>query len=148
MSDEVDVKVEKQTEQVSLELPASYNYLTMLDACVAGVLKNVEDLPDRETLVYNIHLALHETYTNIVEHAYGDQSGRIKIAILLERAPRSLIIIIKDRGKSFDPDNIAKPDLNAPQIRGYGLFLVHQLMDDVQYSTQSGENIWRLTKQI
>jgi serine/threonine-protein kinase RsbW len=95
---------------------------------------------------YNMQLAIHECLTNIIIHAYGEQSGAIEIVLKLRWGKFSAEI--HDNGRAFQPDDIQHPDLENGQIHGYGLFLMHQLMDSVAYESNGKGNSWRLAKRL
>lgn len=138
-------------EVIRLELPARYTYLHILSDCVADMLRLVAEIPDRETMTYNIQLAAHEICTNIMNHAYADThtgEGRIDISLTLHPWPLRFEIELHDTGCSFDPDVVPTPLLQEAQIHGYGLFLVRTLMDTVTYTSQSGNNHWCLVKYL
>ena len=93
-------------------------------------------------------LSVHEICTNIIEHAYDNKGGRIEIAIYLDEQSGVLTIDLFDKGHSFDLEAVPQPDLDDVPIRGYGLFLVRELMDTVTYSSASEKNHWRLVKRL
>ena len=131
---------------VQLNLPAQHKFLNVVGNCIRALLANEDQLPERNALVYNIELAVHEVCANIVEHAYAGLPGRIGVTFALADQPRCLVVDLEDNGRSFDISTVAEPDLSQPHTGGYGLFLVHQLMDTVSYSPQPGSNHWRLVK--
>lgn len=134
---------------IRLDLPAEHQHLNVVGACLKAILERVDGVSDLDMLAYNLELALHETCTNIVEHAYAEQTGRIRIAMSITTAPqRQLIIDLHDTGASFDLHNTNEPDLENAQIHGYGLFLMRQLLDDVAYRSNATSNHWKLTKNI
>lgn len=134
---------------IKLELPADHKHLNVIGACLNAVLERIDHITDREMLAYNLELALHETCTNIVEHAYSEEIGKIEVAISIISSPRrQLIVDLFDTGKSFAPESASEPDLDSPQVHGYGLFLMRQLLDEVTYSAKTGVNHWRLIKNI
>lgn len=138
-------------DTIRLDLPATYKYLNILGACLTEMLSRVEGLSDPEVLAYNLQLAVHETCTNIINHAYGETrpENRIEITLKLEPIPRSLIMELQDTaGGAFDLSKIAEPNLEEGQIHGYGLFLIRSLVDEVNYESHSGKNIWRLVKKL
>lgn len=136
-------------EMVRLELPAAYQYLKILSACIEELLTCVDGIADREVVTYNVQLATHEVCTNIVEHAYaGDAQGRIAITLTLVSDPLHLMIDLHDTGSSFDLSGIPEPDLDQVRERGYGLFLIHNLMDKVAYTPQGKGNHWHLVKYL
>ena len=134
---------------IGLDLPAEHQYLNIVGACVIALFERIEDVLDRETLSYSIQLAVQETCANIVDHAYnGTANGRISIEILLSADPRQMIISIDDTGHPFDPSLVREPDLDGTQVRGYGLYLMRKLMDEVTYERQTKHNHWRLVKRL
>lgn len=138
-----------QMDTIQLDLPAAHKYLSVLSVCIAEILAKVEGLANRTTTVYNIQLAVHETCTNIVNHAYENQpAGRIHITIAYLPQQSSLTVELLDTGTPFKISDVAEPDLSEPQVHGYGLFLVRRLVDEVTYDTQYGGNLWRLTKKL
>jgi serine/threonine-protein kinase RsbW len=136
---------------VRLDVPANLSYLSLLGACVGEVLAGVADLPDAQTLTYHVQLALHETATNIIRHAYvGIAGGRIQVALWLDlhSTPRRLVAELRDTGQAFVPPATMPPDPEELAEGGYGLFLIHSLMDEVVYTPQESHNSWRLVKYL
>ena len=137
-----------ESDVIRLELPASYKYLNVLEACISAILARVESLPEKNTLAYNVALAVHEACTNIVEHSYAGSAGSIKAVLRLSEEPRRLVIELHDTGRPFVMPEIQEPNADEFQINGYGLFLMYQLMDEVKYHPQNGNNRWRLVKHL
>jgi serine/threonine-protein kinase RsbW len=133
---------------IRLDIPASYNYLNVLGACVRTFFDVAEGKSGHSGLAYNVELAVHEACTNIVEHAYGGIPGRIEIILSLIKEPRRLVVELHDSGRSFKLSEVTNRDFTEPQINGYGLFLIYQLMDEIEYLPQSGDNRWYLVKNL
>lgn len=133
---------------VNLEIPASFKYLNILGAYVRSYFNTAVDESEISGVAYNVELAVHEACTNIVEHAYAGISGRIKITLSLVKEPHRLVIELHDSGRSFQLPEVTQLDYSEPQISGYGLFLIHQLMDEISYYPQSGDNRWYLVKNL
>lgn len=90
--------------------------------------------------IYAIQLAVDEAATNIIEHAYkNDESGDIDLKC--ESTSDGIKIVLHDHGCPFDPDNLPAPTLNVPleklKPRGLGVFLIRQMMDEVEYKFNS-----------
>ncbi len=130
------------------EIPATFKYLNVVSNSLTAILEQVDDLPERANLTYNIVLAVHEVCTNIVEHAYAGNDGKIKIDVCLNEQSRSLRVDLYDTGQPFDLIEVTPPDLDEAPIRGYGLFLVQELMDEVTYKSGQENNHWCLTKHL
>jgi serine/threonine-protein kinase RsbW len=97
---------------------------------------------DRDA-IYAVKLAVDEACTNIIEHAYGGE-GRGEIQCSWDASDDGLRIVLRDRGKPFDPSKIPEPNYNVPleelKPRGAGLFLIRNLMDEVQFDFESEES--------
>lgn len=133
---------------IELNIPAEAKYLNVVSACIAAILERVEYLSDPEVVTYNIQLAVQEACTNIVLHAYKGQSGgRIEVTMRLGDKQRFIINLV-DYGVSFASPQNSNPNLDKPQIHGYGLFLIHQLLDEVDYKYDQNRNHWQLVKNL
>jgi serine/threonine-protein kinase RsbW len=133
---------------VRLNLPASHKFLNVVGACLTAMLERISPGSEYQATAYNLELAVHETCTNIVDHAYYDSDGRIDITLSLAEQPRRLVVDLHDTGRTFDLSTIEEIDLEDPHVRGYGLFLVKQLLDEVCYYPETGNNHWRLVKRL
>lgn len=119
--------------------PGRYRSLVEIEDFISQIIKEVGFSPSQ---VYEIRLAIVEACTNIIEHGYGDE-GIGEIVCSAESTEEGVTIIIKDWGKKFDPDQIADPDFDVHledlQTRGAGLFLMKNLMDEVQFDFDNSE---------
>lgn len=98
---------------VGLDLPASYRYLNVLGECIVALLGGESERANA------LQLAAHETCTNIVDHAYAGDGGRIAATLTLDRTHRTCLIETFDHGgHTFDltliPDRF---DPTAPALR-------------------------------
>ncbi len=145
-----------QREFFSLDLPADLRYLHMPGACLAELFDNIDEIAKPEAPVYGLRLAVYEVCTNIVVHSYraheagaADKEGsRIRVVFTVALHPPLLTIDLYDTGYSFDISAVPEPGGPEPQTRGYGLYLVRQLVDEVMYEVEPGGNHWRLTKRL
>lgn len=99
--------------------------------------------------VYSVQLAADEAASNIIEHAYeGKPQGTFELSCLY--GGDELVMTFIDQGKSFDFDRVDVPDLKADlserKIGGLGIYLMHKLMDDVDYRVTRSGNILTLKK--
>jgi anti-sigma regulatory factor (Ser/Thr protein kinase) len=85
---------------------------------------------------FDLQLAVEEACSNVIEHAYGNQGGELRIRFETRRD--DVIITLHDRGRPFDPHSVPAPELAAPlderPIGGLGLFMMRKLMDSVRFS--------------
>jgi serine/threonine-protein kinase RsbW len=103
-----------------------------------------------ETL-YDVQLAVDEACTNIISHGYaGIEPGSIILDLDID--PDKLIASLTDFGRSFEPSSAPVPDINAPleerELGGFGLFLIQQSMDDMNYQVSEDGNKMILTKYL
>ena len=151
---------------VSLELPASFQYLNVLSACVGALLEHARGVADTTVLTYNIQTAVQELATNIVGHAFQNDGGRFEVRMHLDLEAHCFVIETRDRGQVFDPaldgravwrvkdgtthlfELVSVPETEWDAEHGRGLFLMHSLMDLVSYESVEGENRWRMEKRL
>ena len=102
-----------------------------------------------EAGVYSVELAVDEACSNIIEHAYGGESkGDIRCTYQI--SAESLTIILKDRGKRFNPETVPDPDFSAQlenlKAGGAGLFLMRRMMDEVTFEFNENGNVLTMVK--
>lgn len=136
----------EMSEYFKFDLPASHRYLSVIGASLQAILERVKGIEDREKFAYEMELGVHETCSNIVEHAYKNKPGRINVEVNLNEEKRQIAVVLQDKGCSFDIAAVNPPDLNTVQTNGYGLFLVRELIDEVSYFPVEGDNRWHLVK--
>ena len=136
-------------ETVRLDLPGNGRYLGLLGPCIHEMLTVAGGVPDSSELSRRLQLAVHEACANIVDHAYRDgRTGRIRISLTVTTSPRRLIVDLHDTGEAFDPSTVPPPNLEEGQVHGYGLYLIRQVMDEVVYYPERGNNRWHLVKDL
>lgn len=96
-------------------------------------------------------IVLAELLNNVVEHAYGDTS-RGQIALSVDIIGKELVATVADRGRPLPNHQIpAKHAADLDVARedlpegGYGWFLIHELVEDLQYSRVDTLNLTRFT---
>ena len=120
---------------------------------VAGAAEKIDDFcEEREIspeIAYAVNLSIDEILTNTIRYGYDDdEPHRIEIIVRLEND--SLVVVIGDDGAPFDlsatPEANVEASLEERDVGGLGLFLVHQMMDRVDYERIEGRNFVTLTK--
>ena len=102
-------------------------------------------------IAYLVNLSIDEILTNTISYGYDDdEPHRIEIIVRLE--PDSLVVVIVDDSAPFDLSATPEADVEATledrEVGGLGLFLVHQMMDKVEYERVDGCNVVTLTKSM
>ena len=100
-------------------------------------------------IAYAANLAIDEILTNTISYGYDDdEAHRIELTLRLD--DDRLVVVIEDDGREFDSSMEREPELETSleerALGGLGLFLVHQMMDDVAYQRRDGCNVITLTK--
>ena len=91
-----------------------------------------------EESIWAVEMALTEALANVMEHSYrGDESQRVELALELHEDRLELTIV--DFGEPFDAGSYRPPDLDAAQAGGYGVHLIHELMDEVERTQPDGQ---------
>ncbi|MCG6916925.1 MAG: ATP-binding protein [Deltaproteobacteria bacterium] len=124
-----------------LKLPAK---LSNLRKFIDLVSKCAEDQGMNSEKVTDIGVATEEALVNICNYAYQGKIGEVKVTCMVDDENR-FIIEIEDRGIPFDAklleDPNLTPDIDQRQVGGLGVFIIKELMDDVQYRREEDKNI-------
>jgi len=95
--------------------------------------------------VDRLQLAAHEATTNIVLHAHGAQGGEIEYRAI--RLPEGMSIRIVYAGPDFVPGEVPQPDVTLFGEGGYGLYIIQQCVDRIEYGTEgTGARFIEMTK--
>lgn len=127
-------------------------YLESLSDFREFIRERCANLPgvSNETL-YDLQLAVDEACTNIITHGY-EHLNPGSIILDLEIDPDKLTVRLTDFGHAFEPGSAPVPDIHAPleerELGGYGLFLIQQTMDEMEYQTTEDGNKMTLTKYL
>ena len=128
----------KTQKKYQLKIPSQSDNLAIIRDVVAKVASRVGFDTDEAS---KIELAVDEACTNVIKHAYTNNSNQmIEVSIKVDQ--KKLIITVADKGKGFDPDKIKLPDLNESikegRKGGLGLCLIKTLMDKVEFEIKPG----------
>jgi serine/threonine-protein kinase RsbW len=104
-----------------------------------------------DEVLYDVQLAVDEACTNIITHGYADMDpGSVILDLALDSD--KLTLSLTDFGHSFEPGNTPVPDVDVPieerELGGFGLFFIHQSMDQVDYRVTEDGNTMTLTKYL
>ena len=129
-----------------LTVPGKFDRLTEIAAFVTQAARTC-GLNDDD--VFHVEMAVDEACSNIIEHAYAGEAGR-DFRLHCEFKDGKLVMTFHDRGKSFDFKNVDQPDLTASlserKVGGLGIYLMHKLMDEVDYKIARSGNFLTLIK--
>jgi anti-sigma regulatory factor (Ser/Thr protein kinase) len=133
---------------ITIQIPADVREIERLNQLVRQ-FGELHQVPSRA--LYAVNLALDELVTNVILYGYDDPTGH-EVLVRIDVEAGKLTASVHDDGKTFNPLEIAVPDLNATlqqrELGGLGIHLVRSLMDDVRYAQQSGKNVLTIEKKI
>ena len=119
------------TGEIVLSIPSTDRHVYLLDLVVSYIAKEMEF--DEETME-QVNLAIVEAGTNAIRH--GNENNPEKRTEFRFRIEEDrLIVFVKDCGTGFDPEDVGDPlsPENFMKPCGRGIFLMHALMDEVEY---------------
>jgi anti-sigma regulatory factor (Ser/Thr protein kinase) len=132
--------------QIRREFSSDLRHLPAMRSLAREACRHAWGPDADETAVAGLELALAEAAANVVLHAYGHETGR-PIELVLDADDRQVSLTLYHRGRAFDPDAAPPPVLDGTQESGYGLFLIRQSVDRVDYfQDDDGRNAVRLVK--
>ena len=112
-----------------------------IDPVVQGIMEVVRDIQCAIGKEDAIELALTEALANAVVHgAKGDPKKIVECDVACDEA-RGMLIVVRDPGPGFNPGAIPSPVVgeNIYSNHGRGIFLINQLMDEVQFRKNGTE---------
>jgi len=117
----------------SIQLPAKIENMGLLVQFISDIARKIGFSGKR---VKEIELATEEALVNIINYAYPDHSGDIRVTCTQDPS-KAFVIKIEDTGIAFDILSLKDPDISAGisdrEVGGLGVFLIRKLMDKVQY---------------
>jgi len=100
-------------------------------------------------LRYHLLVSIEEILTNIIKYGF-DEAGAHPIHITFRHNGGVIEMEFEDRGREFNPLEIAEPDLETPiedrQLGGLGIHLVKNMVDLAEYRRDGDRNILLLKK--
>lgn len=129
--------------------PGYYNQLPEISKFVSSVARKAGA---ERSDIYELQLAVDEAFTNIIEHGYGGE-GKGEIVCICEVVENRFRIILRDWGKAFSPEDVPPPDFNVSleelKIRGAGLYIMNEVMDEVKYTFDEKKgNVLKMVKYL
>lgn len=94
-----------------------------------------------EDRVEDLKTAVSEACINAIEH--GNKFDlNTKVGVTLASDDNALEVRVHDEGNGIDPEKIPKKrteDNGFPKRRGYGMFLIRNLMNEISFESKPGE---------
>ena len=127
------------SESIRLDLPVSYQHQNVLGACIEQVVRGIDGLQQVDDIAYQTQLAAQEVSTNIIDHAYDGEAGRILMDVTYDPVGQRLVIDSRDQGRNtFQLTDI--PDPFFPGQAASGGFLSGSLLLLISMTIVNGGN--------
>ena len=135
---------ETLTLKLSVSLAADRDAVDPVVVNIMNLVREMKCAPGRED---DIELALTEALANAVVHGAKNDSSKVIECDVACDEKRGILIVVRDPGNGFDPAKIANPceGENIFSNHGRGIYLINQLMDEVQFH-KNGTEIHMLKK--
>ena len=107
---------------------------------VEGVMATAREMKCAAGKELEIETALREALANAIKHGCkNDPSKQVQCCVACDET-RGMLIIVRDPGKGFDPEAIPSPVVgeNVYSEHGRGIYLINELMDEVDIRRQPG----------
>jgi serine/threonine-protein kinase RsbW len=133
-----DFDPEKLSLRVRVTLAAERK---SVDPVVAQVMESIRQTSCVNGKADAIELALQEALANAVVHGAKEDPTKIVECLVACDEERGVLIIVRDPGEGFDPKGIPTCTVgeNLYSNHGRGIFLINQLMDEVQFHKNGTE---------
>ena len=123
-------------ERVELNIPSNPLFERVVRASAAEVGNAIGFSEER---VEDLKLAISEAVNNAIDHGNGRESGKL-VAVVFEIDGDKLEIRISDEGSGVEQLDssrrvVEEQNLESGQLRGFGMYLISELVDDLEVSS-------------
>jgi len=130
-------------------LPADIRYLHLASLTALKVAEifadSLKTAKGSAEFCHAFELSVTEAFANAVNYS-KDTAPENMVHITYSSEGKNLTVSVSDNNQPFDPDTPA-PDISTYPDKGFGLLLIHRLMDSVSYTREHGINLISMTKQ-
>ena len=130
--------------KLDFQLPGN---VESIQPAVDEIMEVVGSLECAEGSEFEVEVALLEALANAVQHGCRDDPSKsLEVCVACE-IDQGMLVVVRDPGTGFDPGEIPSPvkGENVFSDHGRGIFLINQLMDNVEYRS-GGTEIWMRKK--
>ncbi len=130
--------------EVKLTLPLAPDMEIAASKTATALAEFMRMSPDK---IDEVRMAVVEACINAIEHSHApDRKVYLTFEVLGSVEPQVLRITVRDSGVGFAPQDVEEPHietkLTAERKRGWGLKIIHGLMDQVEIdSDRNGTSI-------
>jgi serine/threonine-protein kinase RsbW len=123
-------------ERVELSIPSNPIFERVVRASAAEVGSACGFSEER---VEDLKLAISEAVNNAIDHGNRREAGKL-VAVVFELDGEKLEIRISDEGEGVERLDLSRrvvdeSSLEAGRLRGFGMYLISELVDDLEVSS-------------
>ena len=123
-------------ERVELNIPSNPVFERVVRASAAEVGNAIGFSEER---VEDLKLAISEAVNNAIDHGNKREAGKL-VAVVFEIDGEKLEIRISDQGDGIEQLDtsrhvVEEQNLDSGQLRGFGMYLISELVDDLEVSS-------------
>ncbi|MCC7430603.1 ATP-binding protein [bacterium] len=137
--------LEQKQNEINLSIPSKHG----MEVIAAKLSENLSLFKGFEQKkIEQIKMAIIEACINAFEHGSDSKEKVVKVDFLL--CEDKIEVTVTDTGKGFDVSKIKKHALSSPlkekSKRGWGIQLIHKIMDEVEITSSSKGTIIKMSK--
>lgn len=127
-----DFESEKLLLRLDFTGPADINTVNPVVEWVIGLTREMKCAEGKE---FEIETSLREALANAIIHGCKNDPNKIVQFCVACDQERGMLVVVRDPGEGFDPASIPSPIVgqNIFSEHGRGIYLISQLMDEVQF---------------
>jgi len=135
---EKDFDPDKLTLVLRVTLAADRKAVDPVVQSVMEVVREMEGVDGKEDA---IELSLQEALANAVIHGAKEDPNKVVECMVGRDRERGILIVVRDPGTGFNPGTIPGCTVgeNVYSNHGRGIFLINQLMDEVEFRKNGTE---------
>jgi len=120
------------SELLDLRIPADFEAIGRVTDTISGILERLEVQEEKR---HEISLAVQEALANAVVHGCKNDPSKEIRCRLRRDSQGAIVVTVTDPGPGFSPATLADPKQPERLYRsnGRGVYLIRQLMDEVQF---------------
>jgi serine/threonine-protein kinase RsbW len=129
--DRVEFDKDALSVRIDISLKADVNKIS---AVVQSILALATEMKCAEGKEMEIETALREALANAIKHGcHNDPCKNIECCVGCDEH-HGMLIVVRDPGQGYDPTSIPNPTMgeNIYSNHGRGIYLINELMDEVQ----------------
>ncbi len=116
-----------------IDIPGDFHNLAKVREFMKSFCGEIDSQLIDEDDIQKIIIAVNEAVVNIIKHACKRQAKN-RIQIELKLFHNKIAIRLYHAGEPFDPDIVPAPSFDGSKDSGYGIFIIHQCVDEISYS--------------